>query len=81
MLASSQFLARPTALCSFCIKDKANNPLLHSEQEPAQVLRPKNWLKAIDFGCSQQLPGGMLLCSTALHVVMDGLVVVGGGDL
>ncbi|KAF5830992.1 kinase-like domain-containing protein [Dunaliella salina] len=42
---------------NFCIKDKANNPLLHSAQEAAIVPQPRSWLKAIDFGCSQQLPG------------------------
>eukprot|EP00200_Dunaliella_tertiolecta_P002107 CAMPEP_0202344348 /NCGR_PEP_ID=MMETSP1126-20121109/4076_1 /ASSEMBLY_ACC=CAM_ASM_000457 /TAXON_ID=3047 /ORGANISM="Dunaliella tertiolecta, Strain CCMP1320" /LENGTH=412 /DNA_ID=CAMNT_0048935541 /DNA_START=77 /DNA_END=1315 /DNA_ORIENTATION=- len=42
---------------NFCIKDKTNNPLLYSAQEAAVVPRPKSWLKAIDFGCSQQLPG------------------------
>lgn len=43
----------------FCIKDKATNPLLHPA---AEAKRPKDWLKAIDMGCSQQLPGALPRC-------------------
>lgn len=50
---------------NFVLKHKTRNPLY--TRDPTVLAHSQNWLKSIDFGCSQMLPSGVCVC-VCVHV-------------